>query len=102
MTRMDKVRSIIRDNLATKGLPGCVSLLNKGGFPAPCGRKRQWRIYQIIPVMNGFLTVQDPPRYDVGAKLDEETFKAIDAQPGTKADFLRAAVREKLIREGVI
>ena len=97
-----KIHAIIAENLGKKNGMNCIiTTLNRGGFPAPCGRKRMWSKEKVMSFHNGEKWEKED--YPVATRISfglHRTLRAtIASQETTICAFVHDAVREKLERE---
>lgn len=98
MNRTQKIKKIIKDNLAQGGIKRCIDELNYRRFIGPDGYKGRWTRSQVMAALNGNPWVQNT--HHIGAHVPKKVYQAIAKAPGTAADFLREAISQKLRREG--
>ncbi|MCK5606592.1 hypothetical protein KAR91_32120 [Candidatus Pacearchaeota archaeon] len=98
-TRYKKIRNLILEN-AQYGLDRCVDTLNDNGFSAPCGRKRYWKTHQVQSILKG--EMYEVEKISVATKVTKSQHAAIKKSGLKVATFLREAIKDKLIREGLV
>jgi hypothetical protein len=103
--RAKKIKGIIAVNLH-RGEQVCADKINQGGFPAP-GHARKWGPEHIKPMMAGEIClkpVKKPPKIEkivISAAVLIAVYDIIFRNSVTTSAFVRAAVMEKIEREGL-
>lgn len=104
MERQKKILRIIKAN-KKHGTNHCAKLLNDGGFPAPCGRKYQWKPEYINRVAKGedlsHLKKGRITVYTLSAAVPVEMYDIVIQNSNTASEFVRAAISEKIERDGL-
>lgn len=99
--RTKKIKGIISANRKF-GDQVCANKINAGGFPAP-GYAKKWHAEHIGPMMRDEISLKPVLKRElhIGAIIDGKTHDIIFRNSVTHSAFLRAAIAEKIEREGL-
>ena len=98
-----KIKGIIACHIH-RGEQVCADKINQGGFPPP-GHARKWGPEHIKPMMAGEISLKPVTRqkyYHVGTTVSRTVHDIVFRNSATNSGFLRAAILEKIEREGLI
>ena len=103
LTRSKKIKGIIAANIH-RGEQTCSEKINQGGFPPP-GHATKWLSEHIRPMMAGEISLKPVPKKTmvyVSATIEQKSYDIIFRNAVTNSAFIRAAVNEKISREGLV
>lgn len=99
--RYQKIRNLILECATRKnGIALAIEKLNDNGFTAPCGRKRYWKIHQVQSILKG--EMYGIENIGVATTITKHQHKAMKKSGRRNAEFLREAIKEKLLKEGLL
>ena len=102
LTRSHKIKGIIAANIHN-GEQFAADKINKGHFPPP-GHASKWLPEHIKPMMAGEISLKPVPKKTmvyISSTIDQKSYDIVFRNAVTNSAFIRAAVNEKILREGL-